>query len=108
MRHLKFTFLTHRQRGGPEALYCMMKNMSLKKSNRGCKFVTAGFPENRSLMWDQVQEKEAEAVMPLPTDDDEDNDEYLENEDADFFTNQNSKDIVEIANRSGKWKARML
>ena len=107
LRILNFTYLTHRQRGGPEALYCMMKNMALRQSNRACRFVIAGFPENRSLMWDPVQEKGEKVGKALVTDDSLEENPDDEGTTEDFFTDQKSKNVYEIANKEGKWQPRI-
>ena len=58
LRILCHEYLNQRQKGGPEALYGLMKHMSLKQSNISTQFVTTGFPESRWSNMDPVKEKE--------------------------------------------------
>ena len=51
LKILNTTYLTHREKGGSEALYLLFPNMQLKGSNISTVYVISGFPENRSVFY---------------------------------------------------------
>ena len=51
---LKKAFLTNRQLGAAESTYKSIQGMKLKDSNIKCDYVPTGFPENRSVFYQQV------------------------------------------------------
>ena len=56
LRSVATAYLTHRQIGGPEAIYRLIPHMKLKNSNIACIFVASGFPENRSVFYVPVDD----------------------------------------------------
>ena len=106
LRVLAKTFVNHRQIGAPEAIYRLLPFMKLCKSNIGTRFVTSGFPENRSVFFvpvkdDSEKSEDADEENVGSDDEEEDGDEF---DDNDEHVNQ-SDEIFEIEGRPGKYKA---
>ena len=57
LKALKVTWLTHRQIGASETVYRLIPGFHLTESNVGCVFVATGYPENRSLFFKKVSDK---------------------------------------------------
>ena len=106
LKLLATTFINHRQIGAPEAIYRLLPFMKLCKSNIGVKFVSSGFPENRSIFFVPVKENTEEATcedLKDDNDDDENNDEYELN---DLDENEATDgEVFEIEGKPGKYKA---
>ena len=74
---LKLTWVTHRQVGASEAVYCLFPGMHLKCSNIKCVFVQSGFQEKRSHFYRKVKDEGDGAI--IHGDDQEDNGDEDEN-----------------------------
>ena len=105
LKLLATTFINHRQIGGPEAIYRLLPFMKLCKSNIGVKFVSSGFPENRSIFFVPVKENSEEAISEDPKDDDEEEniDEYEINDLDDYEATDG--EVFEIEGKPGKYRA---
>ena len=65
MRLVSNAFLTHRQMGEAEAVYKLLPNMTLKKSNVACQWVSLGRKEERTSRWKRATEKMEGTGRPL-------------------------------------------
>ena len=65
MKIVSNAFLTHRQMGEAEAVYKLIPNMTLKKSNVACQWVSLGRIEERSSRWKKATGKEEKSGRPL-------------------------------------------
>ena len=98
LKILKMTYLTHRQVGESEAVYKVLRSMKLKDSNVACVFVASGFPDNRSVFYKKVVEKNENFSKDDPGEENVDNIEEAEMPDLDEC------EIVTIEGRSGQYK----
>ena len=74
-KNIKRIYFTHRQICGSEAVYRLLPTLNLKGSNLVTKFVTSGFPENRSVLF-----------LPKTNTENSDDDQDDENDNADEST----------------------
>ena len=102
LKLLATTYLTHRQIGGPEAIYRLISGMKLANSNIACIFVTTGFPENRSVFYIPVKEGEGQQNE----ENEESEDPWLEHEDDDNFTDLPKKAAkgIQIEGKAGTYR----
>ena len=101
LKALKETYMTHRQIGASEAAYRAIPDMRLKDSNIGTFFVATGYPENRSVFYKRVEEKDEEKQICI----DDDFDQF--DDDLDFENNDDFEPMskpVRIKERDGLYQ----
>ena len=97
---LKQAWMKYRQIGCSEAVYRLLSALHLISSNISCIFVASGYPENRSVFFQKVNDN-SEKIVELDNSFDEDQDEDSEDE---LIDNNDEKKPVKIAGRDGKFK----
>ena len=97
---LKQTWLKYRQIGASEAVYRLLSALHLISSNISCTFVASGYPENRSVFFQKVNDN-SEKIVELDNSFEEEHDEDSEDE---LIDNDDEKKPVKIAGRDGKFK----
>ena len=109
LRILAKTYINHRQIGAPEAIYRLLPFMKLCKSNIGTKFVSSGFPENRSVFFVPINENSEKTNNVQEDDDHGSESESIDGNDEDEFDEPvheaQSEEIFEIEGKPGKYKA---
>ena len=88
LNSLKRIYFKHRQICYSEAIYRLLPTLQLKRSNLKTKFVTTGFPENRSLTF-----------LPKNEDEDEEAEEQEQTEEL-----QNNQPLYSISGRKGNYR----
>ena len=97
---LKQAWMKYRQIGCSEAVYRLLSALHLISSNISCIFVASGYPENRSVFFQKVNDN-SEKIVELDNSFEEDHDEDSEDE---LIDNDDEKKPVKIAGRDGKFK----
>ena len=93
MNKLKRIYFEYRQICASEAVQRLLPTLNLKYSNLQTKFVTSGFPENRSTMYRKCDDIE---------DQNEEEDEDSEDDEAEFL--DEATDTFAIEGRKGKFQ----
>ena len=105
LRSVATAYLTHRQIGGPEAIYRLIPHMKLKNSNIACIFVASGFPENRSVFYVPVDDSgEPGEKLNANADEIEEVDEVEETQDDAIEVEEKQEEPVQIEGKKGKYR----
>ena len=89
LNNLKKIYFMNRQISSSEAIYRLLPTLNMKGSNLKTKFVTSGFPQNRSIQFLPKQQKETENENSEDDEEDE---------------NVNNDRSYSISGREGKYK----